>query len=223
MSAVARRNHRHCRGIGAPKGPKVAPGRPAIAGLVALAVCLAMVGAPATRAETIDPNDNNRQFAWAENAGWVNAEPLGDGGPGMSIFEHTVRGWLWSETVGWINLSCRNLGGCQAVGFGVTHDGAGGLGGWAWSENAGWISFWCGNTTSCGTASYRVRVNLANGNLTGWAWSENLGWISVTCANTASCGTVAYRLQTQLPFPPDAIFADGFESGDTSAWSATVP
>ncbi len=28
---------------------------------------------------------------------------------------------------------------------------------------------------------------------------------------------------TVLPCPPSFIFADGFESGDTSAWSSQVP
>jgi hypothetical protein len=190
---------------------------------IGTAIALAALVAARLAAETIDPNENGRQFAWGENAGWVNAEPLGDGGPGMTILDGRVAGWLWSESVGWINLSCRNRGGCGEVEFAVTHDGAGNLGGWGWAENAGWVSFWCGNTASCGTASYRVRVNVDNGNFFGWAWSENLGWISLSCANTGSCATVNYRVQTAVPFPTVALFADGFESGDTSAWHATVP
>ena len=33
------------------------------------------------RAENIDPDDDDSQFAWAENAGWINAQPAGPGGP----------------------------------------------------------------------------------------------------------------------------------------------
>ena len=52
--------------------------------------------------------DNGAQFARSENSGWVNAEPDGDGGPGMHIAEDWVRGWLWSENIGWVSLSCAN-------------------------------------------------------------------------------------------------------------------
>ena len=31
-------------------------------------------------AENIDPDNDDSQYAWAENVGWINAEPGGDGG-----------------------------------------------------------------------------------------------------------------------------------------------
>jgi hypothetical protein len=34
-------------------------------------------------AETIDPAENGSQHGWSENTGWINAEPRGDGGPGI--------------------------------------------------------------------------------------------------------------------------------------------
>jgi hypothetical protein len=38
-------------------------------------------------AENIDPLDDASQYAWAENAGWIDAEPAGDGGPGVEVAE----------------------------------------------------------------------------------------------------------------------------------------
>lgn len=187
-------------------------------------VVLLLAGSAAfLAAETIDPNNDDSQYAWAENAGWLNAEPGGDGGPGMAIFEDRVDGWMWSENLGWISLSCINTDSCQRVDYKVDHDGAGSLSGYAWSENAGWISFSCENTVSCATVNYSVTLDTRTGELAGWAWSENVGWISFSCVNTASCATVDYGVQTNPDQLTAMIFADGFESGDTSAWSSTVP
>ena len=188
-------------------------------GLLAVAL---MVVLPAS-ADTIDPADDGSQFAWSENAGWLNAEPLGDGGPGVRIWETRAEGWIWAENIGWINLSCGNTSSCSTVTFEVTNDGAGNLAGFAWSENAGWVSFACENTLSCGTIDYGVVVDPATGELSGWAWSENLGWISFSCVNTGSCATVDYRVETVVPFIDDGIFEDGFESGDALAWDRTAP
>ena len=49
-------------------------------------------------------------YAWSENAGWLNAEPLGDGGACMRVLEGRAEGWIWSENVGWISLSRHNTG-----------------------------------------------------------------------------------------------------------------
>jgi hypothetical protein len=173
--------------------------------------------------DTIDPGNDGSQYAWAENSGWLNAEPLGDGGPGMRVLENRVEGWIWSANLGWISLSCFNTDGCTSVEFEVTHDGFGNLSGFGWSENVGWISFSCENTGSCATVDYGVSVDIVTGELTGYGWSENLGWISFSCENTGSCATVDYGVTTEIPFPEDVIFSDGLESGDTSAWSNTVP
>lgn len=122
-------------------------------------------------AENVDPGNDGHQWAWSENAGWINAQPLGPGGPGMQVDDFLVTGWLWSENLGWINLSCHNDGSCGVVDFGVLNDGAGQLSGFAWAENAGWIDFaplGGGVTITAGVV----------GTFSGWAWGENLGWIN---------------------------------------------
>ena len=48
-----------------------------------LVLVLGLFGAVELAADNIDPNDTNAQFAWGENTGWMNAEPGGDGGPGV--------------------------------------------------------------------------------------------------------------------------------------------
>ncbi|MFN7972325.1 MAG: hypothetical protein U0166_08240, partial [Acidobacteriota bacterium] len=105
-----------------------------------LALALAV---PASAAENIDPNNDNSQFAFQENVGWHNAEPLGNGGPGVEVQSAALTGYIFAENVGWISLSCGNQGSCATVAYGVTNDGAGNLSGYAWGENVGWISFSC--------------------------------------------------------------------------------
>ncbi|MDX2436472.1 MAG: hypothetical protein QNL88_05410 [Acidobacteriota bacterium] len=172
-------------------------------------------------AETIDPDNDDSQHAWTENTGWINAEPRGDGGPGMHIAAGWIKGWLWSENLGWISMSCDNTASCGTVDYQVQHERDGKVTGFAWSENAGWISFSCENTGSCSTVDYSVTIDLGTGELTGFAWSENVGWISLSCSNTASCATVDFGVDTVVPFP-DHLFVDGFESGNTMVWSTSV-
>jgi hypothetical protein len=131
-----------------------------------------------TFAENIDPDNDGSQYAYGENVGFINAEPLGDSGSGMDIGDLDVIGYLWGENIGWISLSCLNTGGsCGTVNYGVDNDGFGNLSGYAWSENVGWISFSCVNTGTCGTANYGVTIDLA-GVFSGYAWGENIGWIN---------------------------------------------
>lgn len=186
--------------------------------VIVITIGLFGMGAPVF-SETTDPNNTGRQYAYQENAGWINAEPLGNGGPGASIFQATVMGWMWSESLGWISLSCLNTQSCAEVDFGVVHDGMGHLAGYAWAENAGWISFSCADTSSCGRVDYGVSINPATGDFSGFAWGENIGWVSFSCTNTASCAVVDYAVTTQVPFPSPIVFADGFESGTLAAWS----
>jgi hypothetical protein len=114
-------------------------------------------------AENTDPLNEAAQYAFSENAGWMNAEPDGDGGPGLTIYGDRVEGYMWAENFGWINLS--------PVGFGgVINDGEGNLSGYAWSENAGWINF--------APSGGGVRLDIFTGNFSGWAWGENIGWIN---------------------------------------------
>jgi hypothetical protein len=134
-----------------------------------LLTVLVAAGLPAL-AENTDPEQNGSQYAWSENAGWLNAEPLGDGGPGVEVTEHWLSGWIWGENIGWISLSCENTSSCGTVDFGVENDGCGDLDGMAWSENAGWIDF--------GPSHGGVLIDTLTGEFSGHAWSENLGWIS---------------------------------------------
>ncbi len=129
-------------------------------------------------AENIDPQDLDEQFVWSENAGWLNAEPLGQGGPGLTATATTVTGYAWMENIGWISFSCENTVSCGSVDFGVTNDGHGNLGGYAWGENVGWISLSCDNAGSCATVDYGVSIDGATGRFAGHAWSENVGWIA---------------------------------------------
>ena len=127
-------------------------------------VLAALLGAAAAiaAAENIDPNNDNSQFAWGENVGWINAEPSGPGGPGMQVSGAGLTGYMYGENIGWINLSCTNNGTCGTTGnFGVTNDGTGELGGYAWGENVGWISFSCQkNHGTCeSTGNYGVVID----------------------------------------------------------------
>lgn len=129
-------------------------------------------------AENIDPDNDGSQYAYAENAGWMNAEPSGDGGPGLEVGDFTLTGWMWGENTGWISLSCQNTVSCGAVNYGVTNNGDGILSGSAWSEKEGWVSFSCANSASCGAASYGVTIGPFTGIFSGRAWAENIGWIT---------------------------------------------
>ncbi|MGH9869514.1 MAG: hypothetical protein ACREAA_15280 [Candidatus Polarisedimenticolia bacterium] len=143
------------------------------------------------RAENVDPLGVGSQYAYAENVGWLNTEPLGDGGPGMQVEDFGLTGWMWGENLGWVSLSCEDTSICGVVAYGVTNDGNGELAGYAWSENAGWISFSCANSGSCVTAAYGVTINPTTGSFAGRAWSENAGWITF-----ASAGPVPYEVAT---------------------------
>lgn len=191
---------------------------------VATGLCLVGLAPLCLRgSDTVDPNNDGSQYAWTENVGWLNAEPLGDGGPGMRVLATRVEGWLWLENAGWVSLSCHTTDSCSSVDFDVTHDGFGALAGFGWSENLGWISFSCENTGSCAAVDYGVTIDPVTGEFSGFAWAENFGWISFSCENTGSCASVDYRVVTEIPFIGELPFSDGFDSGDTSRWSATVP
>jgi len=182
-----------------------------IVSLTCLFLCAA---APKLQAENIDPDDNNSQFAWSENGGWMNLEP--GTGDGVMVTATGLTGWIWSENIGWISLSCSNTSSCGDVNYGVTNNNDGTLGGYGWSENAGWISFACSTTGSCGDVSYGVTID-SGGNFGGYAWSENIGWISFSCENTGSCGAVDYGTQVCVVDIDDLqAFADQWLGNATS-------
>lgn len=173
-------------------------------------VFLLILSLPAL-AEDVDPLNDGSQYAWFPNGGWINAEPLGNGGPGLSFNDNDLSGWLWSANTGWISLSCENTASCGTVDYRVTHDGAGNLGGYAWSPNLGWISFSCANTASCANVQYATSVDLSTGDMSGYAYAANAGWIGFSCVNTASCGTIEYRVTLDLTPAEQPILQDGFE------------
>jgi len=177
--------------------------------LIALA---GVVLASTALAEDADPQNDGSQYAWAANLGWLNAEPLGNGGPGLSLTEDDASGWLWSANTGWISLSCENTSSCATVEYRVQHDGAGNLSGYAWSPNIGWISFSCADSGTCGAVNYAVEVDLGSGEMSGYAYAANAGWISFSCQNTSSCGSVDFGVRLQGAPPSELIFEDGFES-----------
>lgn len=115
---------------------------------------LLCVAGPAL-AENINPDDDDSKYAWSENTGWINAEPLGRDGPGAGIGSGVVNGFLRSENIGWISLSSTNSG--AAVDYGVMNDGLGNLSGYAWSENAGWIKF-----ASASPIAFKVQTSWPN-------------------------------------------------------------
>jgi len=151
-------------------------------------------------AENIDPHDDDTQYAYGENVGWLNGEPSGDGGPGVEVEDLKLTGYIWAENIGWISLSCENTSSCGTVDYGVTNNGKGNLSGYAWGENVGWISFSCENTASCGTVNYGVRID-RSGQFSGYAWGENVGWISFKSTGAVPFGVMtAWRGNMAMPW-----------------------
>jgi len=164
--------------------------------LCSAACVVSLSGSMALAADNIDPSNNGSQFAWGENTGWLNAEPSGDGGPGVFVENDGLSGYLWSENMGWVSLSCLNNSTCGTRNYRVTNDGSGNLAGRAWSENVGWISFSCTNDAdNCATKNYGVTIDPATGEFSGRAWSENTGWISFRNTN----GGASYGVTTSWP------------------------
>jgi hypothetical protein len=143
-----------------------------------------------TSAENIDPDNDDSQYAYGENIGWLNAEPSGDGGPGVEVSDTNLTGYIWAENIGWVNLSCENTSSCSSVDFGVINDGLGNLSGYAWAENVGWLSFSCENTSSCDAVDYGVMIDPLLGDFSGHAWGENIGWVTFSATTPVSFGVV---------------------------------
>ena len=158
-------------------GPRASPF------FVALTLLVFFLAANFAFAENINPANDGSKYAWSENAGWINAQPSGPGGPGVQVSDLGLTGYAWSENAGWISVSCANNATCGAANYGVTNNGCGALSGYAWSENAGWISF-------AGT-SYGVAIDPKTGIFSGRAWSENAGWITFS-----SAGPNPYKVAT---------------------------
>lgn len=126
-------------------------------------------------ADNVDPMDDQHQYAFGENIGWINAEPQIQGDTGITVTSSSLSGYIWGENIGWINLNPTNGG--------VANDDTGKLTGYAWGENIGWVSFSCENTNSCENVDYGVTIDLNSGQFSGKAWAENLGWINFESQN----------------------------------------
>ena len=154
--------------------------------LVALWLC---GGLAAPAATTIDPA---HPYAYAANAGWINAQ--GDITNGAVVGQAYLAGYLWSANCGWIGLgnvptNRWRYANASVTDWGVNHDGAGQLTGYAWGANIGWITF---------EQTYgQPRIDLCNGNLSGYAWGANVGWISLSNAQ-------AYVQTTRFDPGPDS-------------------
>ncbi len=143
-------------------------------------------------AENIDPYEDDSQYAYGENVGWLNFEP--SEGPGVHVSADKLTGYVWAENMGWINLSPASYGG-------VFNNRTGLLFGYAWGENVGWINF---NPQVPGDSThYGVTID-HDGNFAGWAWGENIGWI-----HFRSTTPVPYRVKVcVISFDDLANFAD---------------
>ncbi|MEE4638552.1 MAG: hypothetical protein V2J42_07430 [Wenzhouxiangella sp.] len=172
---------------------------------------ISLIAGSAFAAENVDPDNDGSQYAFGANLGWLNAEPLGDDGPGMMLQLSTIYGWLWSANSGWISLSCQNTGSCDMVDYGVTHDSSGNLSGYAWSPNIGWISFSCANTDTCNDIAYGVQVDLSTGDVTGASYAANAGWLTFSCETSGSCANIQYSVKVDLGTFSPVIFQDRFE------------
>jgi|GEM_PF-3813809 len=140
------------------------------------------------------PVKDTDKYAYAENAGWVNFKPTGQGATlhanGASSF---LTGYVWAENVGYIKLAYDNnavapFTNTTNSNWGVNADAAGNLSGYAWSKTSGWIKF---------DHSYTpVTFNTSTGVFDGYAWSQNLGWIHFK--NAAPAYNVSFALTATL-------------------------
>lgn len=118
-----------------------------------LVTILVLWSCGAALAENVDPAADGSQHAWGEHIGWLNAEPQGEGGPGIQVSDTELTGWIWAGDHGWISLSCQNTSSCGTNDYGVVNDGKGNLSGYAWGEHLGWINFRTSNGSDCCNAS----------------------------------------------------------------------
>jgi hypothetical protein len=160
-------------------------------------------------AENIDPYEDDSQYAYGENVGWLNFEP-NVAGPnvGATVSDSNLTGFIWAENIGWINLSPASYGG-------VLNDGSGNLSGFAWGENVGWLNF---DPNVPGDPNhYGVTIDIF-GNFSGWAWGENIGWINFQAQGTSIvdwyvlANFVAQWLQVGIGLEAD-LYEDGNVDG----------
>ncbi len=153
---------------------------------------------------TVDPA---APYAYAANAGWVNA--YADGTNGAVIGQSFCSGYLYGANLGWISLGDGSpvngyaYGNAAGADAGVNHDGAGRLRGLAWSANAGWLVF---------EDTGAPRVDLASGDLSGHAWGANLGWIRLDGVRTAVLSAGADSDGDGIPAPWEYLRTGGLSA-----------
>ncbi len=175
----------------------------------ALLIVFVLLAPPFVTAENIDPDGDGSQYAYGENIGWLNAEPSGEGGPGVEVADFELTGFMWGENVGWVSLSCKNTSSCGTVDYGVLNDGAGALSGYAWGENLGWIHF--------APATAGVFVDPETGEFSGRAWSENAGWITFASSGFAMKSAWACGPEIQPPSgSPELLLTRDGDSAELS-------
>lgn len=138
---------------------------------------------------TIDSVD---KYAWSENIGWLNFNPIGGD---VAVTDTALTGDIWSENFGWINLNPTNGG--------VTNDARGNLGGFAWGEGIGYIGF------------SGVTIDGVTGEFEGYATNTIAGQISLNCSNTNSCGESDFKVRTN--WRPDVVTPEQEISDDNNS------
>lgn len=122
-----------------------------------LAVLIFLLPSVTLASATVGTIQAPNQYAWSENAGWINFAP--DNG-NIQVTDTVITGYAWDPIYGWLNLSPN--------GAGVKNDGQGNLSGSAWSQGAGWVNF------------TGVRIT-ATGKFTGTARGATYGRMSFDC------------------------------------------
>ena len=163
-------------------------------------VLLMLLSAPVGLCENIDPYEDDSQYAYGANIGWLNFEP--NEGPGVTVTETELSGYVWGAQIGWINLD-PNFGG-------VVNDGTGRLSGHAWGENVGWINF--DPNVPDDPNRYGVTIDEL-GEFAGWAWGQNIGWINFNSAELFDQGVRACK----VAFDDLANFTDHWLSIDPTS------
>lgn len=117
----------------------------------------------------IDPQETNNQYAYTENAGWVDLQ--GDNTNGIEVGISHLQGYAWNENIGWIFFGDgtpeNGVYYSNAMGsdVGVNRQNGGALTGWAYSETVSFISM---DTSSVGGS--QVVIDPATGVFSGYAW-----------------------------------------------------
>ncbi len=165
------------------------------------------------------------KYAWAENAGWVNAAPTN---AAQTVYVHFdgnagwLSGYAWGENIGWIKMGADSGGpyvNTASNNWGVNLASNGKLSGYAWGQNVGWITF--------GPALCDAAINTTNGAFSGHAWGENMGWISFS-GSSPDYGTRTMAFDAQPQGTPNWWLdhhgvTESYDAGDgVPAWKKYV-